>query len=262
MTMKLCVLASGSSGNCTFVGSAQTRILIDAGLSARRTVQRLKEIDVDIEEIDAVCVTHEHTDHVTGLRVLQKKHGLAVYANGGTAEALRNHQKNREVECRVFTTGAPFAIGDLHIEPFSVPHDAYEPVGFVVEAGGSRVGVVTDIGTVTELVREKLRTCRVVVIEANHDEELLQGSQRPWSLKQRIRGRQGHLSNRAAAAMMAEIAHADLRHLVLAHMSSECNTPRHALETFRQTLAEAGHGHITVQLASANRTGELLQLET
>lgn len=261
MTLKLCVLGSGSSGNCTFIGTETTRILIDAGLSARKTAERLAEIGEHPGNLSAICVSHEHGDHIAGIRVLQKNHGIPVYANGGTLDAILRNRKHDGLTCCRFTTGAAFTIGDLTIEPFAVPHDALEPVGFVLRTGSVSVGVVTDLGIVTNLVREKLRACHAVIIEANHDETLLHEANRPWSLKQRIRGNQGHLSNRAAAALIAEIAGDGLQHLFLAHLSSDCNSPRHARETFETLLAEAGHTHVTVRLTGADGVSEQLILE-
>ncbi len=259
--MKLCVLASGSSGNCTFISTGTTRILIDAGLSAKKTTERLAEIGERVEDVDAICVTHEHSDHIAGLRVLQKKHGVAVYANAGTLDGIRASKKGAEVECRQFTTGSKFEIGDVTLEPFSVPHDAYEPVGFVLRSGTHAIGLATDVGIVTNLLREKLRKCQVVVIEANHDEELVHASPRPWSLKQRILSNQGHLSNRASAELIAEIAGEGLTHLFLAHLSSDCNSPPHARYTFETVLAKAGHDHVRVYLTGASAVSEILELE-
>lgn len=256
MTLKLCVLASGSSGNCTFIGTEKTRVLIDAGLSARKTAERLADIGERIEDISAICVSHEHGDHIAGIRVLQKNHGIPVYANAGTFEIFGGGIKGAR-----FTTGAPFSIGDFSIHPFPVPHDASDPVGFIFSAGSLMVGVATDIGMVTNALRERLRKCRAVVIEANHDETLLHEADRPWSLKQRIRGNQGHLSNRAAAALMAEIAGEGLQHLFLAHLSADCNSPHHALTTFETILAEAGHAHVKVRLTGAEGVSEQLILE-
>ncbi len=261
MALKICVLASGSTGNCTFIGTENTRILVDAGLSARRTAERLAAIGERPERLDAVCVSHEHGDHVTGLRVLQKKYGVDIYVNGGTLDALRARRKHDGMAFRQFTTGAPFAIGDLTLEPFMVPHDAYEPVGFIIHAGSLSVGVATDIGTVTGLVREKLRPCHAVIIEANHDDDLLHAADRPWTLKQRIRGNQGHLSNRAAAALIAEIAGPRLRHLFLAHMSADCNSPHHARTAVETALSGAGHTHISVELTGADGVSEILELD-
>jgi phosphoribosyl 1,2-cyclic phosphodiesterase len=256
MRLKLCVLASGSSGNCTFIGTEKTRILIDAGLSARKTAERLAEIGERIEEINAICVSHEHGDHIAGIRVLQKNHGMPVYANAGTFEGLGGGITGSR-----FTTGSPFSIGEFSIHPFPVPHDAADPVGFVFSAGAWSVGVATDIGMVTSALRERLRKCHAVVIEANHDEVLLHEADRPWSLKQRIRGNQGHLSNRAAAALMAEIAGEGLQHLFLAHLSADCNSPQHARTTFESLLAGAGHSHVTVRLTGPECVSEQLILE-
>ena len=254
--LKLCVLASGSSGNCTFIGTENTRILVDAGLSARKTALRLAEIDERIEAIDAIVVSHEHGDHIAGLRVLQKKYGIPVYANAGVMQSLGDG-----IHGACFTTGASFSVGDFSIHPFPVPHDASDPVGFVFAAGCRKVGIATDIGMVTNALRERLRSCHAVVIEANHDETLLHEANRPWSLKQRIRGNQGHLSNRTAAGLMAEIAGDGLQHLFLAHLSSDCNSPQHALKTFETILLEAGHSHVTVRLTGADGVSEILELD-
>lgn len=261
MSIKLCVLASGSSGNCTFIGTETTRILIDAGLSARKTAARLAEIGEKIEEIDAICVTHEHHDHIAGIRVLHKKHGIPVYANGGTMQGIRAAAKGVELAGLQFTTGSPFEIGDFCLEPFSISHDAYEPVGFVIRSGGRSIGLATDIGIVTNLLREKLRTCDVVVIEANHDEAMVHEAPRPWSLKQRILSNQGHLSNRASAGLIAEIGGEGLAHLFLAHLSADCNSPSHARREFETVLAAAGHHHVTVCMTGASQISEILELE-
>ncbi len=260
MSIKLCVLASGSSGNCTFIGTKTTRILIDAGLSAKQTEMRLAEIGEKPEDISAICVTHEHGDHIAGIRVLQSKYQIPVYANAGTVEGIRAARLGGEMDCKQFTTGSAFDIGDLRVEPFSVPHDAYEPVGFVVVSGDRRIGVATDIGMVTNLLREKFRTCEVVVIEANHDMELLHEAPRPWSLKQRILSNQGHLSNAAAAGLIAEIAGDGLNHLFLAHLSSDCNTPAHARREVEQALAAAGHNHVNVKITSGGAISEVVEL--
>lgn len=259
--MKLCVLASGSSGNCTFISTATTRILIDAGLSAKKTADRLAEIGERVEDLDAICVTHEHGDHIAGLRVLQRKYGIPVYANAGTLDGIRATKHGEAIECCQFITGSSFQIGELALEPFSVPHDAYEPVGFVVRTGACSIGLATDIGIVTHLLREKIRSCEVVVIEANHDEELLHGANRPWRLKQRILSNQGHLSNRASAGLIAEVAGEGLKHLFLAHLSADCNSPAHARRMFETILAEAGHDHVEVRVTGASAVSELLVIE-
>lgn len=260
MSIKLCVLASGSRGNCTFIGTQTTRILIDAGISAKKTTERLAEIGEKPEDIDAICVTHEHGDHIAGIRVLQNKHDIPVYANAGTFEGIQKARLGGDIACRQFTTGSAFEIGDLRVEPFSVPHDAYEPVGFVVASGGRRIGVATDVGIVTNVLREKFKSCQAVVVEANHDIELLHEAPRPWSLKQRILSNQGHLSNRAAAEMIAEIAGEGLTHLFLAHLSSDCNTPSHARREFENSLCAAGHTHCDIRITGASGVSDVLEL--
>jgi len=255
--VKICVLASGSSGNCTFVGSESTRILIDAGLSGRETMRRLEEIGEDLSTVQAVCLTHEHSDHIAGLGILHLRSGIDLYANSGTIEALRQDPKLQELTWHVFTTGALFQIGDITLEPFAVSHDAYEPVGFIISSGDTRAGIVTDIGVSTHLVRERLRRCHVLVIESNHDEQLLASANRPWSLKQRITGRQGHLSNQHAAEMIAEVAGQDLVCVYLSHLSQDCNRPDLALSTTTNALKKQGYSEVHVALTYPDRISEI-----
>ena len=257
MALKACILGSGSAGNCTVVGSETTTLLIDAGLSAKRIVTRLTEAGWSTASVQGICISHEHHDHVSGLRVLHRRHGFPVYANAGTVDALSRVPDLATLPWTLFSTGHPFVVGDLTVEPFSVPHDAYDPVGFIVSDGAARLGVVTDMGMATSLIRERLRRCHAVVIEANHDEQLLQAAPRPWSLKQRIRGRQGHLSNQAAAALLADIAGPDLRHVFLAHLSEDCNRHDLALADAQGALARQGHNHVKVTLAYPDRISEV-----
>ncbi len=254
--LRLCVLASGSSGNCTWVASANTAVLIDAGLSGRRIKQRLETIGGSIDALQAVCISHEHQDHIMGLRVLQRRHNVPAYANAGTAEALARYPDWADLPWNIFTTGHPFTVGDLTLKPFSVPHDAYDPVGFIVEHDGLRAGIVTDMGMATGLIREQLRNCQLIVLESNHDELLLRDCNRPWSLKQRIRGRQGHLSNQAAANLLTEIAGPTLQQILLAHLSDDCNEPDLALASAQAALEAGGHTHIRVGLTYGDRASE------
>ena len=251
MALQLCVLASGSSANCTLIANESTRLLIDAGLSLRETVARLATLDVAAESLTAVCVTHEHADHQTSLGALQRKFGVGLYANAPTVEALERKTRLRDLDWNIFTTGQPFTIGDLSVLAFSVPHDSYEPVGFVVSDGQARIGVVTDMGLPTESIRQRLKNCDALVLECNHDEELLHASSRPWSLKQRIAGRQGHLSNRQAADLIADVAGTRLQTVLLAHLSQDCNRPELALATCRKRLASAQLDRVTLVVTSA-----------
>jgi phosphoribosyl 1,2-cyclic phosphodiesterase len=257
MSLQVCILASGSSGNSVYVASETTRILIDAGLTARQTAIRLRQLDVEPESISGICVSHEHGDHVAGIRILQQRHGIPVYANAGTFKGIRNLPKSDGISARIFQTGSPFEIGDIDIEPFSVPHDAYEPVGFRLHAAGTTVGIVTDLGMSTSLVRQKLRGCHAIIVESNHDEDLLQEAPRPWPLKQRIRGRQGHLSNMGAARLITECATKELEQVFLSHLSSECNTPDTALRTVASQLHLDGLGHINIEVSCARKVSSV-----
>ena len=260
--MKICVLASGSSGNCIYVGTESTHILIDAGLSGRATRNRLEQIGVQLAAIQAIVLTHEHSDHISGLAVLHSRHGIKLYANAGTIEAVRLGAKMNALAWHVFTTGSTFQIGDISLDPFSVSHDAYEPVGFVAASGPVRVGIATDIGVSTHLVRERLKDCRAVIIESNHDEHLLANARRPWSLKQRIAGRQGHFSNQHAAELIAEIAGPGLSQVFLSHLSSDCNRPDLALQATQTALNRQGSARVRVQVTFPDRISEVWDSES
>lgn len=257
MGLTVCVLASGSAGNSLYAAAGSTAVLIDAGLSGRELARRLHQIGADPKTIRAVCLTHEHGDHTTGLGVLHRRWGARLYANAGTIEAMERNPDLGGLEWNVFTTGSPFEIGDLRVEPFSVPHDAYDPVGFVLVAGGVRAGIVTDMGMATELIRQRLRACRVLVVEANHDEQMVTDADRPWALKQRILGPQGHLSNRRAAELLVEVAGPDLEAVFLAHLSVDCNRPELARAVVADALRTAGHERVRVWLSSPDDVSEV-----
>lgn len=241
--LRICVLASGSSGNCIHVESATTALLMDAGISARETLRRMADANLDPAKLRAICVSHEHADHTAGIAQLHKRLDLKLYANSETARAVRGAE---DLDWNLFTNGCSFRIGDIEILPFPLPHDAYDPVGFILSCGTARIGIATDLGMPTQVARERLRGCQLVVLEANHDETLLHSSFRPWALKQRILGRQGHLSNETAAALLADIAGDTLRQVFLAHLSRECNNLDLALHIVRTHLASVGLGHIRV----------------
>lgn len=256
MPLRLCVLGSGSKGNAVYVASETTALLVDAGLSARAVRERLGAVGANAGELAGICLTHEHNDHTAGIKVLQRRDGVSLYTNRGTADALLRAEKNRDLKLNIFDTGSAFEIGDLRVQPFSVPHDAYDPVGFVIEGSGDRIAVATDMGMATGVIRERLRGCRALVVEANHDERMLQEAPRPWVLRQRIMGRQGHLSNRAAAALLVDIAGPELEQVFLAHLSEDCNQPHLAQKTVIDALRAAGQEHIRVSLTYADRVSE------
>lgn len=250
--LRFTILGSGSSGNCALVESPETRLLIDAGFSARQIAKRLESVGIGLKDVHAILLTHEHSDHTAGLRVLCCSHNLPLYCNRPTAECIRGALAGFS-GWRLFTTGDQLTIGDLSIETFPIPHDASDPVGFVIGHGDARVGFLTDLGYATELVIERVRRCQAILLEANHDPELLQNdSRRPWSVKQRILSRHGHLSNEGAAGLVRRVIHPNLTHLFLGHLSSDCNTPERALAAVGAVIDELGL-HAQVQLHAARQ---------
>jgi phosphoribosyl 1,2-cyclic phosphodiesterase len=248
--VRFTILGSGSSGNCAYVETEETRILIDAGFSARQIRNRLASISRSPENLTGVLITHEHSDHIQGLATLCEKLRIPIYCNRPTKDAIA-FQAKANLDYRIFTTGSAFELGDITVESFSVPHDAQEPVGYMLRTASANIGFLTDLGHATKLVIERVRPAHALVLEANHDVKLLQECpHRPWSLKQRILGRHGHLSNEAAADVAAEIMSPELRHLYLGHLSRECNRPEIAQKTVANKLAEIGAAHVNLQLAS------------
>ena len=240
MGIDVTILGSGSAGNCTLIETERTAILIDAGLSSRQITQRLATIGRTTADLDAILLTHEHSDHTRGLTVLCRAQPIAVYANRLTAEAVTADPEfngKTKVSWRLFSTGHPFEVGDFTVESFSVPHDAYDPVGFAIHSGMHAVGVLTDLGHVTKLAVERMRAMDGLVLESNHDMKLLQeDTARPWALKQRIMSRHGHLSNDAAATLAGEVCSDRLRHVFLAHLSRDCNRPEIAQRVVSEKL--------------------------
>lgn len=243
------VLGSGSAGNSAVVQSDRSVILIDAGLSAKQLDLRLASLEVMGDRLDGILLTHEHGDHTRGLDVFLRHRKVPVYCNVRTAELLRRGMRS-EVDWRVFESGDRFPVGDLDIQSFYVPHDAVEPMGFVVRQGGGAFGMVSDIGHATTLVQDHLRGVDSLYVEANYDETMLQNdTKRPWSTKQRIASRHGHLSNSQTAELVEAIASARLHHVVLGHLSRDCNHPDVARKAVEERLQRAGHGQVQVLCA-------------
>lgn len=240
MGIRFAILGTGSKGNSAYLEVDGVRVLIDAGLSARQIVQRLSRVNGDPDRIDAILITHEHSDHIKGLRVFCKERRIPVFCNRDTAEAMPA-QVQDAVDLHVFETGTAFSFGPIQIESFPVPHDAFDPVGYLLSVNGLTFAWATDLGYATTLVRQRLRQARVLVLESNHDVRMLQDHPyRPWSLKQRILSRHGHLSNEAAGDLLAEIMSDRLERVWLGHLSEECNRPELALQTVLRRLQENG----------------------
>lgn len=236
---RFCPLASGSKGNCIFLETPEKKILIDAGISTKLLQARLKEMEVELQEIDAIIITHEHTDHIQGLKTLAFKWNIPVFANQETAKGIVDILQDCP-KFKIFTTGESFEFGDLEIHPFSIPHDTLDPVAFTIHTNNSKLGFCTDLGFVTTLVQKHLQQCDYLYLEANHEPSMVHASSRPLIYKRRVLGRTGHLSNEASGNLLAQVAHSNLKHVHLAHLSSECNTPETAIRVIQEILEKHG----------------------
>lgn len=229
--MRFCVLSTGSKANATYVESGDHAVLIDNGLSAKKLEGRLHLAGLNSSKIKAILVTHEHGDHIAGVASLSRKLRVPIYANRLTRRCLKDG-----FGFEVFNNGEEFKIGGLEIRPFSIVHDAADPVGFVCHAEGLKFGAVTDLGRVTDIVRDALKGVNSLLLESNHDQEMLAACSYPWDIKQRISSSHGHLNNDASAALLQELIHGDMNHVVLGHISENSNTPELALSTAQKYL--------------------------
>ncbi len=254
------ILGSGSSGNAAYLETGDTRLLVDCGFSARQIKQRLATINRIPDRLDGILITHEHTDHVAGLKHLAAKLGIPIYCNRHTSEEIsRIHET--AFDFRLFDTGQSFEVGEVGVDTFSVPHDAIDPVGFLLHTPKGRIGVLTDLGHGTRLVADRVRTANVLLLETNHDVDLLRDCpHRPWHLKQRIMGRHGHLSNEGAAEFAETFLHADLHHIFCVHLSGECNTPDLAHADIDAMLQRNGATHTQVTTTQQTIPSPTLQI--
>ena len=252
MPVRLTILGSGSAGNCAYLETEETRILIDAGFSLRQIRKRLATIGRVPENITGILITHEHADHIAGLVALGEKLRIPVYCNRPTKDAIE-YQLRPQLDFRLFETGRSFELGDVTVETFMVPHDAQDPVGFLLRTMAGNIGILTDLGHVNKLVVDRMKEANVLLLEANHDVKMLQDCpHRPWSLKQRILGRHGHLSNDGAADVAEQVVSDRLRHLYLGHLSRECNKPDLAFSVVNSRLQAMGAGHVNLGLLYQN----------
>jgi len=260
--VRLTILGSGSAGNCAYLETDETRVLIDAGFSFRQIRQRLASIGRTPENLTGILITHEHSDHIQGLKALTEKLRVPIYCNRATKETIE-FQLQRRLESRLFETGSSFELGDVLVETFMVPHDAQDPVGFLLRTAAGNIGFLTDLGHATRLVLERVRPANVLVLEANHDVKLLQEcAHRPWSLKQRILSRHGHLSNEAAADAAEQVMSTNLRHLYLGHLSRECNRPDLAYRVMAERIQRIGANHVHLQMTSQKEPSATLEMAT
>jgi len=255
--LRLCMLASGSKGNSIHIACGNTSILFDAGLSGIEIERRMRSRGLSPENLDAIVVSHEHSDHIHGVGVLSRRFGVPVYMAPAT------HQSAASVlgtlrELHPFECGTPFSISNLTIHPFSISHDAAAPAGFTIRSGNRKIGLATDLGIATALVRDHLKGCALLVLEANHDPLMLEQGPYPWPVKQRIKGRTGHLSNESAKALLMDVLHEHLSHVVLAHISETNNTPEKALDVVSERI---GRHPVRFIVACQDTCGEIIRVD-
>lgn len=251
--LSVCMLASGSKGNSVYVSGGQTAILVDAGLSGVQLERRMRSRGLDPESLDGIVVSHEHHDHIHGVGVMARRYRLPVYASRPTARAAGKLWGRIEL-LNYFQCGTAFELDDLSVRPFSLSHDAVDTAGFTIRRNGTKVGIATDLGIATSVVREHLKHCSALVLEANHDPEMLINGPYPWHLKQRIKGRGGHLSNLDSRRLVQGLIHERLRHVILAHLSEQNNTPEKAL---RAVSAAASGRRLRFSVARQDRSSHI-----
>jgi phosphoribosyl 1,2-cyclic phosphodiesterase len=234
--VKICSLASGSKGNCLYLETGDTRVLIDVGLSLRETLLRMDQVGVDASSINAILVTHEHIDHIRSTGSFARKFNIPVFTSHQVRVRVDKYFKKTQV--KEFEAGTPLTFRDIQIDPIPITHDSCDPVGFVIESTEGRSASVTDFGIVTRLITEKLRGCRFLNLESNHDVDMLMNGPYPWELKQRIKSRHGHISNEESLALLHDLAHDGLEVLVMAHLSEINNHPDHVLRSTESFLRD------------------------
>ncbi|HST22520.1 MAG TPA: MBL fold metallo-hydrolase [Blastocatellia bacterium] len=264
--MRLIILGSGSSGNVLYIESGATSVLVDTGLSAKETARRMTEAGLDAARLSAIVVTHEHSDHVKGVRVMSKTANVPVYISDATRQECRFPAAGNGIHWgEAISSSRPFQIGSLDFHPFTIPHDGVDTFAFTVEAAGVKIGIVTDLGYITQLVAERLRGSDFVMIESNHDLDMLKVGPYPWPLKQRIASNTGHLSNDETARWIREDFDGRAQFLVLAHLSRQCNHPELARLSAIQALDVHGslfypNAEHRVKVAYPDRSTEWFEL--
>ena len=250
------MLASGSKGNAVYVSDGTTSVLFDAGLSGKEMERRLTSRKISPTSINAIVVSHEHSDHIQGVGVLARRYGIPVYINRQTHEAAKTTLKTIS-ESIHFDCGYTFSINDMVIHPFSISHDARDPAGFTIQGRNAKLGIATDLGIATAMVREHLKGCDILIVEANHDRQMLTQGPYPWALKQRVKSRSGHLSNEEARDLLADVACEKLKHVILAHLSETNNTREKALSVVDRAL---NGRKINLIVARQECSSELIQV--
>lgn len=261
--LKFCSLYSGSSGNCLYVGTNYTKVLIDCGVSGKKICEGLNSIDASIEEIDAILVTHEHADHIQSLGMISKKYDIPVYANFETWQAMeKQKEKIDNKNIFYFTNDDDFILNDLTIHPFSTPHDAANPCGFNIHNGKRKLSIATDLGHIDNYLINQLENSSFILLESNYDPEILKASRYPFNLKRRIASEIGHLSNETAGKTISYLMKKDLKEVMLGHLSKENNFPELAYQTVADELINSNSdiNEISLSVASRNTPSKLINI--
>ncbi len=267
MSVKFCPIASGSSGNSIYIGSDHTHILIDAGLSGKRIEKGLHELQIEGNKLDAIFITHEHSDHIKGAGILSRRFNIPIYATYGTWNVMKEQNMLGTVaseNIRYVYSEENCYINDMCIRPYAIPHDASEPVGYNVFSGNCKITVATDIGHVTDTLKENIMDSDILLLESNHDVEMLKNGSYPYVLKKRIMGNYGHLSNETAGALLVEVLSKKLKHVFLGHLSQENNNPEIAYETVYNIINRSvlsGKSHLKLYLANRESNSRTVEIE-
>lgn len=265
--MRLCSIASGSSGNCIYVGSETTHLLVDVGISGKKTESGLNSLGITPKDLDGIFITHEHADHIAGLGVLARKYGIPIYGTGGTIQAIKNAASVGMIDNELFVevkADKKLTVKDITINPMKISHDAAEPVAYRLGYGTKKVAVCTDLGVFNDYTVECLRGMDALLIEANHDVNMLQVGPYPYYLKQRILGERGHLSNENSGRLLSRILHDKLNNIILGHLSKDNNLPELAYETVRMEITFGDNPYkaedFKIQVAKRNEVSEIIQI--
>ena len=265
--MRLCSIASGSSGNCIYVGDDQTHLLVDTGISKKRIEEGLSKLEIKGDELDGILITHEHADHIQGLGVFSRKYEIPIYATPGTIEGIRNCKslgKLPEGLLHEIEIDHSFSLGTLNIDPFAISHDANEPSGYRIENEKKSVAVATDLGVYDDYTVEHLSDLNAVVLEANHDIHMLEVGPYPYPLKRRVMGDKGHLSNELSGKLLCDILHDDLQYVVLGHLSKENNYEELAYETVKLEISIGDNPYkgddIPMMVAKRDQVSDIITL--
>lgn len=245
--MRLCSIASGSSGNSIYVGTDNTHILVDSGISGKKTETGLHELELSLKDINGILITHEHSDHISSLGILSRKCKVPIYGTRGTIEAVKKKKHLGKIDeslFRIIKGDEPFSIQDITIYPFNISHDAAEPVAFRMEHEKKKIAVATDIGCFNDYIITNLQGLDILFLEANHDVRMLQVGPYPYALKQRVLGNRGHLSNESSGRLLCSVLHDNLKQIILGHLSHENNLAELAYETVRVEVAMSDNRYI------------------